>query len=212
MRVESSILLRSSHAPGFEAALRRLGRAYDCRVVTSLEEIRDILERESIPVLIAWNHPSAGADVLEECRALHIGHPELKILLMAEAADRDPVIEAFNHGDLFRCLLETASSEALDEAVLAAVRRFEMERVEHLLLRNGAAIDRQIHSTPYWLYRLRTSSSAYFRALVGSAGGCFVTLLIVLLAGIGGFLLLYYVKSALGIDLFEDVHLRDFLP
>ena len=48
--------------------------------------------------------------------------------------------------------------------------------------------------------------------VVGSVGLCIVAGVVLLMAAIGVFLLLYYIKSTLGIDVFKDRHLRDFLP
>ena len=211
MTERNPLLLRRSDAPGFDAVLRQLGLEYDCRVAATLEETRGILAQHPVAVAIVWDLPDA-EDGLTYCRALRLAHPELKIILMAGGADQSRVIEAFNHGYLFRCLTEPVSPEALDDAIRAAIRQSEMDRVQSLLIQNAAQIDRQVLSTPYWLYRLQTSTSTFVRALAGSVGVCAVTVLVVLLAGIGVFLLLYYVKSALGIDLFGDKHLKDFLP
>jgi len=210
MTERHSLLLQRADAPGFDAFLRRLDLEYDCRVAATLEEARGILAQHPVPVAIVWDFPGA-EDGLTYCRALRLAHPELKIILMAGGADHARVIEAFNHGYLFRCLTESMPMDVLDDAIRAAIRQSEMERVQSLLIQNAAQIDRQVLSTPYWFYRLQTSTSTFVRALVGSVGGCAVTVLVVLLAGIGVFLLLYYVKSALGIDLFGDKHLKDFL-
>jgi len=42
-------------------------------------------------------------------------------------------------------------------------------------------------------------------------GLCIVAGIVLLLAGVGVFLLLYYIKSAFGFDVFGDRHLKDFL-
>jgi hypothetical protein len=85
-----------------------------------------------------------------------------------------------------------------------------MDRVQTLLVERAEEIDRQIRSLPYRLYRLRTSLLSLARMVAGSVGLCVVAGMVLLLAGAGVFLLLYYLKSALGLDFFGDRHLKDF--
>jgi hypothetical protein len=208
VKEKDALLLRKSAAPGFAPTLHRLRLTYRCLVAETPEEADGHLSCGPVPVGIVWDRSDAG-DSLAYCRALHLSHPESKIILISGGSDRLRLIDAFNQDCLFRCLMEPVSTEALDEAIRVAIRRFEMERVESMLVRNAAAIDRQVLSTPYWLYRLQTAASVFVRAFVGSVGVCVITGVVVLLAGIGVFLLLYYVKSALGFDIFEDRHLKD---
>lgn len=209
MTMRDTILVRDPDAKRREETGAALGDRFNCEFVETIQEARDILERDSIQALVVRERPG-DSDGLPFCRAVHQHHPEIKILLVALDIRGGCVIDAFNEGCLFRCLAEPVSPEMLARAVRDASRRFEMDRVQTLLVERAAEIDRQINSLPYWLYRLRSSLFAFAGMIAGSVGLCVLAAMLLLLAGMGVFLLLYYLKSALGFDFFGDRHLKDF--
>ena len=210
MKDKDFILLRDPDHQRCEETARLLHEHYDCGAVETVAEAYDILTRRPCHVSIVQGCGSVAHGVAF-CRELHQRHPEVKIVLIADAADHGPLIDAFNENCLFRCLIEPVTPLSLMNAVRAAVRRYEMERVQTLLVQRAEEIDAQIHTIPYWLYRFRMSLDSLVRMVAGSVGLCIVAGIVLLMAAIGVFLLLYYIKSALGIDFFADKHLKDFI-
>lgn len=210
MQEKDAILLRDPDAQRCAETRRILDEFYDCAVADTAEEALAILARRSVSALVV-REQSADADGVEFCRALFRRHPELKVVLIAGGGDHSRLIDAFNQHCLFRCLIEPVSPQALTDAVRDAVRRHEMDRIQNLLVQRAAEIDRQISSFSGRLCNFRTSLAFFTRTIAGSAGLCIVAGIVLLMAGVGFFLLLYYFKSALGIDFFGDRHLRDCL-
>lgn len=212
MKEKDVILLRDPEPRRREEAVRLLHGHYDCVTVETVAEAQGALSRKPVPAMVVRGLDSGAAGSVAFCRELYQRHPELKIVLLVGDAGHESLIDAFNENGLFRCLIEPVPPAALADAVRDAVRRYEMERVQTLLVQRATEIDRQIHTVPYWFYRLRASLVSLAGVVAGSVGLCIAAGVVLLLAGIGVFLLLYYLKTALGIDLFEERHLRDFIP
>jgi DNA-binding NtrC family response regulator len=210
MKDKATILVRDPDSKRRAETREVLADTCDCELVDTVAEAHDALARQPVPAIVVreWAGISDGVPF---CRAIHQRHPDIKIVLVAGDADHGRLIDAFNENRLFRCLIEPVAPEALTRAVRDAVRRFEMERVQNLLVERATEIDRTIRFMPYWLYRLRSALESLACLVAGSVGLCVVATLVLLLAVLGGFLLLYYLKTALGIDLFADRHLKDFI-
>jgi DNA-binding NtrC family response regulator len=209
MKAKDSVLLRDPDPQRCAETRKVLAEFFDCTPVDSAEEAHAILARKTVHALVVRER-AGSPDGVSFCRGVHQGHPEIKCVLVAGEAGQGGVIDAFNENRLFRCLLEPVAPDALTRAVRAAVRRFEMDRVQNVLVERATEIDRTIHIMPYWLFRFRSSLASLACMIAGSAGLCVAAGLVLLLAGAGTLLLLYHLKSALGIDLFGDRHLKDF--
>jgi len=210
MQEKDSIALLVPDRARCEECKLALGCLFDCRVAGTDAEVHALLSRQSISAIVVWEQAGT-QNGFPLCHAIHQTHPEVRIILICDAADQAHLIDAFNAGCLFRGLVEPVATEVLVRAVRDAVRRFEMDRIQSLLIERAEEIDRQIATPSARLYRFRASVVALAHLLVGSVGLCIVAGIVLLLAGIGVFLLLYYIKSAFGIDIFGDRHLKDFL-
>lgn len=211
MNQKDVILLRDPDAQRREETLRLLSGPVAVVPVDTVAEALNLLARSSHHALVV--RELAGVpDGVAFCRAVHQRYPDIKSVLVTADTTHRPLIEAFNENALFRCLLDPVAPEELTRAVRDAVRSFEMDRVQRQVVERTAEIDRTIHTVPYWLYRLRATMRTLICTIGGSVGLCLLAGFVLLLAGVGVFLLLYYVKSALGIDLFGDRHLKDFIP
>jgi DNA-binding NtrC family response regulator len=211
MKAKDVILLRDPDPRRRDEVVRVLNGPYECVPVETVAEAHRLLSHTPVPAVVVRGHDS-GAPSVAFCRELYPQHPEIKIILLVPDADHVSLIDAFNENCLFRCIFEPAPLATLTSAVRDAVRRYEMDRVQTLLIQRATDIDRQIHAVPYWFYRLRASLGSLARIIASSVWLCFAAGILLLLAGIGCCLVLYYIKSALGIDIFEDKHLRDFIP
>lgn len=208
MKKEDTILLRDPDEPRRAETRKALAEFVNCVLVDTVEEAQDILARETIHAIVV-REVAGRADGVAFARAVQQRQDEVKIVLLAVDTDHNRLIEAFNESCLFRCLVEPVAPEALARAVRDAVRQFEMDRIQTLLVERATEIDRQVHSSFYRLYRLRALLLSLVRLFAGSVGLCVVAVIVLLLAGAGVFLLLYYLKSVLGFDLFPDKHLKD---
>jgi DNA-binding NtrC family response regulator len=210
MKAKEAILLLDPDAQEGEEARQILSAYFDCLLVNTVEDAHAALTREAVPSVIVRER-AATLDGVAFCRAVHRRHPESKIILICSETGHERLIDAFNESCLFRGLIEPVTPDALLRAIRDAIRRFEMDRIQSLLIERAEEIDQQIRTPSYWIYRLQRSFSALTRLIAGSVGLCIVAGMILLLAGLGGFLLLYYIKSALGFDFFCDKHLKDFI-
>lgn len=210
MKEKDLILLRDPDAARRDVTRRILSDYATVETVDSIEEARRVLARTAAHAIVARESPDA-PDGVAFCRAVHQQWPDLKCVLVAAGGAQSPQIDAFNDHALFRCLLEPVAPEMLSRAVREAVRRYEMDRVQDHVAARAAEIDRAIHGVPYWLFRLRATLGCLAGMVGGSFALCLIAGVLLLLAGIGSFLILYYVKSALGIDIFPDRHLKDIL-
>jgi DNA-binding NtrC family response regulator len=187
-----------------------LSAHYTCLTADSTAEAIQILQKTPVQaMLLAEQLPDENS--IEFIRTAHRIKPEIQKVLLAEQADMKVLITAFNEGCLFRCLLVPVDPGALVRAVKDALRRYEMERVQRELADHAAEIDLYLNSMPYWLHRFRTIVSHGAHSMVVGIGLIFGASLLILLLGVCILLLLYFLKSMLGIDFFEDRHLRDFL-
>ena len=184
---------------------------YTCLTAVSVEQAKQVLQKEPVKVMLLAEQLPGGKG-LDFVRASHRLKPQIKTVLLAEQADMKPIITAFNEGCIFRCLLLPADPETLARAVKDALRRYEMDRIQQELSAHAEKIDLYVHSMPYWLHRLKLIVSEGARPLVMGTGLILGAGLLILVLGVSILLLLYYLKSMLGIDFFEHRHLRDFLP
>ena len=210
MKEKDTILLRDPDARRCEETRRLLSEFVTVETLETAAEAHDRLSRGDIHAILVRELHSQ-PDGVALCRAVHRQRPDIKCVLIAAGGAQSAHIDAFNENLLFRCLLEPVAPETLARAVRAAVRRFEMDRVQNDVVARAAEIDRTVHGMPYWLFRLRTALAGLAGMVGGSLALCLIAGVLLLLAGIGAFMLLYYVKSALGIDVFPDRHLKDIL-
>ena len=187
-----------------------LSAHYTCLTADSTAEAIQILQKTPVQaMLLAEQLPDENS--IEFIRTAHRLKPEIQKVLLAEQADMKVLITAFNEGCLFRCLLVPVDPGTLVRSVKDALRRYEMERVQRELADHAAEIDLYLNSVPYWLHRFSTVVSQGTRSIVMGTGLIFGAGLLILLLGVSILLLLYFLKSILGIDFFEERHLRDFL-
>ena len=210
MKEKDTVLVREPDLERRAEIQQALGNFFHFHFVETVDEAQEFLSREVIHAIVVRERIGV-ADGVMFCRTVHQCHSEVKIVLVVADTGCEPLIDAFNENHLFRCLIEPVERDVLTRAIRGAVRRFEMDRVQNLLIVRATEIDRQIHSGSYWFYRVRTSFASGVSLVAGSFGIFVVGSLILVLAGVGGFLLLYYLKTALGFDFFANKHLGDFL-
>jgi len=188
-----------------------LAEGCECLTATTVAGAQRVLRQEPVRGLfVAENLPDGNG--MDFIRALWRRNPKIKMVLMTARADPALLLAAINEGCLFRCLLQPVAPEELCKTVREALRSYQIERVQENLALHAAEIDRQLHSVPYWVYRVQTIFRHGGRILAVSVLGVLTVALLVLLLGIGILVLLYFLKSLAGIDILEQSHLNDFIP
>jgi len=183
-----------------------LSAHYTCLTPASTAQAIQLLQNAPVSVMLLAA-PLFDENMIECIRAAHRLKPDIQKVLVVEQADMKHLVATFNEGCIYRCLLLPVAPGTLVKAV-----KDEMDRVQRELADHATEIDLYLNSMPYWLHRLRMIVSHGGRSMVMGTGLILAIGLLILLLGISILLLLYFLKSMLGIDFFEDRHLRDFLP
>lgn len=208
---EETVLLMATHPTFLSDYHPLLSDHFTCLTATSFAEAIQLLQKVPVKaLLLAEKLPDETS--IEFIRTAHRIKPDIQKVLLAEQADTKVLITALNEGCLFRCLLVPIAPVALVRAMKDTLRRYEMERVQRELADHAAEIDLYLHSIPYWLHRFKTTVSLSTRSIIMGTGLILGSGLLIFLLGVSILLLLYFLKSILGIDFFPDRHLRDFLP
>lgn len=176
----------------------------------SAEEAVEVLRGRSIKAILC-DHVLPGQSGLDFLITLQQRNPKIKSVLFSAALETDLFIKAINEGRIFRFIKKPASPADIQQAVREAVRQYDIETLQQQLVLDQANIDKQVYSAPYWLYRLRVIAKQSFRYGAPLFGNILALLLalgvIALSIGICIMLIVYFVKSYLGIDIFDNAHL-----
>ncbi len=207
---EETVLLMTDNPMLLSEYRALLSASYTCLTAASTEQATQILQKTPVKAMLLAEQLSDGNGI-EFIRVAHRLKPDVQKVLLTEQADMKLLITAFNEGCLFRCLQVPVDPGTLVRAAKDALRRYEMERVQRELANHAAEIDLYLNSMPYWLHRFNTIAFQGTRSMVMGMGLILGSGLLILLLGISILLLLYFLKSILGIDFFEHQHLRDFL-
>lgn len=207
---EETVLLLTEDPAFLKDYQELLSAHYTCLIATSSAQALQLIQKKSVTALLLAAR-FLDANNSEFIRALHRLNPDIQKVLVVEQADMKLLVTAFNEGSLYRCLLLPVAPGTVVKAIKDALRRYEMERVQRELANHATEIDLYLNSMPYWLHRLKMIVSHGGRSMVMGTGLILAAGLLILLLGVSILLLLYFLKSILGIDFFEDRHLGDFL-
>lgn len=172
----------------------------------SAEEAVEVLRERHVKAILC-DHILPGQSGLDFLVALKQRNPQIKSVLFSAALETGQFIKAINEGQVFRFVKKPASPADIQQAVREAVRQYDIETLQQQLLRDQKDIDKQIYSAPYWLYRLRVIAQQSFRYGAPLFGNILALMLalgvLALSVGICIMLIIYFVKSYLGIDIFQ---------
>jgi DNA-binding NtrC family response regulator len=175
------------------------------RIITATDvaSARSQIEDEDVGVIVC-DHvlpDGKGLDWLTELRQRH--HPAVAILITGYSEER-LAIDATNSGGVFRYLKKPFTAAALQQTLQDAVRQHRRNREQ------AEAVRHQSHAAHQSPRLTRTGICIHYTAMAATAIGIFF--LVTLFLGIVTLMILYLLKTGLGIDLFKDVHFRDLLP
>jgi DNA-binding NtrC family response regulator len=188
---------------------RVLQKEYVLYQAESAEEAVEVLRGRHVKAILC-DHVLPGQSGLDFLITLKQRNSQIKSVLFSAALETEQFIKAINHGQIFRFIKKPASPADIQQAVREAVRQYDIEQIQQQLLENQKNIDKQIYSAPYWLYRLRVIAQQSFRYGAPLFGNILALMLalgvIALSVGICIMLIIYFVKSYLGIDLLHQSH------
>ena len=209
---KDAVLIVDDDAFMLKVLYRVLQKDYTLYQAGSAEEAIEVLRGRHVKAILC-DHVLPGQTGLDFLITLRQRNTQIKSVLFSAALDTDLFIKAINHGEIFRFIKKPASPTDILGTVREAIRQYDIEMLQQDLLNNQADIDKQIYRTaaPYWLYRLRVIAQQSFRYGAPLFGNVLALLLalgvIALSVGICIMLIIYFVKSYLGIDIFSQQHL-----
>jgi DNA-binding NtrC family response regulator len=183
---------------------RFLSREYDVLTATETRAAEKIIAHDEGVHVLLCDHNLPGEKGLEFCKRLHLRRWSGVSILVTGCGDLPLTVEAINSRAIFSYLAKPFSTAEIRQSVEDALTEYD-RREEDRLLRA----------------RIETTSSPQARGIrhrcqmiFGIGSFTFGTILILILAALAlgavAFILLYHLKSFLGIDIFTDSHLGDW--
>jgi DNA-binding NtrC family response regulator len=206
---KDAVLVVDDDAFMLKVLYRVLQKEYVIYQAGSAEEAVEVLRGRNIKAILC-DHVLPGQSGLDFLVTLKQRNAQIKSVLFSAALETDLFIKSINEGQIFRFIKKPASPADIQQAVREAVRQYDIESLQQQLLLNQKEIDKQAYSAPYWLYRLRVISQQSFRYGAPLFGNILALMLalgvLALSVGICIMLIIYFVKSYLGIDIFSQSH------
>ncbi len=207
---KDAVLIIDDDAFMLKVLFKVLQKEYILYQAGSAEEAVEVLRGRQVKAILC-DHVLPGQSGLDFLIALKQRNAQIKSVLFSAALETEQFIKAINHGQVFRFVKKPASPTDIQQAVREAVRQYDIELLQQQLLRDQKDIDKQMYSAPYWLYRLRVIAQQSFRYGAPLFGNLLALILalgvIALSVGVCIMLIIYFVKSYLGIDIFSQSHL-----
>lgn len=197
------VLLVEDDAAMMRLTSRMLKPHYRVRQAADLASAKAALAEHDIQVMVCDHMlpDGRGLDFLTE-RRTHRNAPVG--ILITGYSEETLAIKAANSGAVFRYLKKPFPASALLQTVQDAVRHHQRQREQDAAVRHHGR----------WAARVpvlaRTGVFVHYTVMTFLVMG--VLFAGALLLGLGTLMILYILKSGLGIDLFQDVHLKDLLP
>jgi DNA-binding NtrC family response regulator len=209
VKEKDAVLIIDDDAFMLKVLYRVLQKEYTLYQAGSAEEAVEVLRGRHVKAILC-DHVLPGQSGLDFLVTLKQRNTQIKSVLFSAALDTDLFIKAINHGQIFRFVKKPASPADIQQAVREAVRQYDIESLQQQLMENQKDIDKQVYNSPYWLYRLRVIAQQSFRYGAPLFGNILALMLalgvIALSVGICIMLIIYFVKSYLGIDIFHQSH------
>lgn len=202
----SAVLIVDDDAFMLKVLHRVFQKEYTLYQASSAEEAIEVLRGRKIKAILC-DHVLPGQNGLDFLITLRQRNTRIKCVLFSAALETEQFIKAINEGQIFRFIKKPASPADIQAAVREAVRQYDIEKLQTQVLSDQKSIDKKVYQTlaPYWLYRLRIIAQQSFRYGAPLFGNILALLLalgvIGLSIGICIILIIYFVKSYLGIDL-----------
>lgn len=209
---KDAVLIVDDDAFMLKVLYRVLQNDYTLYQAGSAEEAVEVLRGRHVKAILC-DHVLPGQNGLDFLITLRQRNARIKSVLFSAALETDQFIKAINHGQVFRFIKKPASPTDILSAVREAIRQYDIEDLQQQIQIDQKDIDKQLYGSvaPYWLYRLRVIAQQSFRygaPLFGNVMALLLALGVIgLSVGICIMLIIYFVKSYLGIDILHNTHL-----
>lgn len=178
-------------------------------------EAAAVLQASPVGVMLCSEYlqrQPVGLQLLAQTRA---GHPHTQLVLISESGGEELLTVAINDIGVLQYLRRPIDPALASAAVELGLRHHRKSVEIEQLQRSYREMARELRGLPYRVRRVRQTIRvvmAYGRDLtVASATTLIVVQLVFFGVGSAVFLALYALKSTLGFNLFEDLHLQDLL-
>lgn len=191
-----------------DAMLRRDYRVFRAG---SVEEAETLLDEGDVETIVC-DHYLPGENGITFLARLRVERPKITRILMTGSSESDTILAAINEGEVMQYLVKPRL-ENLRETVRRGVELFrEKQRLEEKLAREAADAN-YTSSLERFRGRLHEWKPAgFFRRTFGMGAVTIIAFFgLVLILGLITLLILYVMKSFLGIDLIPGLHLKDWL-
>lgn len=169
-----------------------LASRYQVLCAHDVQEAEAVLGAQPVQVVMCDQH-MPGEKGLSFLSRIRYTHPETARILLTGGSDTPLVLDAINRGGVCRYLVKPASVDDLRQAVALALTEYAAVRPAP-----APGTDPSEDEAP-------RPAQVWGGLLLTGLGG----LLAVLVLGMLVLLVLYFLKSALGFDLFPSMHLKD---
>jgi serine/threonine-protein kinase len=123
-RMEAAVLVIEPSGETFRAVTRLVGGACPVHHSTSLDDGLAQLQARETAVIIA-DIAKQGEDTLTAFKLIKQLRPEILVIVLAEAADSELVIELINQAQVFRFINKPATNDLLRQHTQAALTRYQ---------------------------------------------------------------------------------------
>lgn len=202
---KKAILIVDDEEPILDMLELALGQDYELYRAESAEEGFDILKAHRIQVVLCDHHLS-GEDGLSLLKRLGDSNTRIQRLLITGDKSNDLILKAMNEGSLFQFIPKPFTLEQIRSVVSDAVREYGEVSARQEAEKEGKRLKEQ--RSHYKSGRLFSYERVWPLMLhLFSLLAAFI--IFIFGAGIVAILLLYFLKSALGIDLLQHAHFGD---
>jgi serine/threonine-protein kinase len=123
-RMEAAVLVIEPKGDTFKAVTRLVGGTCPVHHAPNLEEGLVQLQARETGVIIA-DIARQGADTLTAFKLIKQLRPEILVIVLAEAADSELVIELINQAQVFRFINKPVNNDLLRQHIQAALTRYQ---------------------------------------------------------------------------------------
>ena len=205
--IQWTVLVVDDDVPLLTVMKRALETRFRVFGATNTAEAEAVLSQHPIQVVVCDLHlrEENGLDFLFHLRQTQ---PLISRLLLTGSGDAASILDAINRCGVQCYLVKPISMADLLRAVGDAALAYDAAEKHAVLGKENADLRHSLNKVLSRSAALRESPA---KLLLFTALGLFALLVGALLLGLLVFIILYALKSALGLDLFPNQHLADFL-
>lgn len=193
---------------------RVLGQKYRVLAAASVPEAESQLADTEIQVIVC-DYLMPGEDGLSFMKRLGRSRPEIQRIILTGNSDTGVLKSAINQAQVFRFLEKPVPLEELQHTVAAGFREYRRQQEERQLAAKARdqdeAEERWWRRFMRWTVLLETIADITTGTAAKASAILITGVILATVLGIVGFAAVYGVKTFLGFDLIEHLHLSDVI-